>query len=59
MPKVRISVEIPDEAFRAFKDAADREGLGVEAILERTVNNLLRELERERRDGFDPPIVPA
>ncbi len=59
MSKVRICVEIPDEAYRAFQDAAAREGLGVEELLERTVNNLLRELEGERREGIDPPIVPA
>jgi hypothetical protein len=59
MSKVRICVEIPDEAYRAFQEAAEREGLGVEALLERTVDNLLKELEKERRDGFDPPIVPA
>jgi hypothetical protein len=59
MSKVRICVEIPDEAFRAFQDAAAREGLAVDELLERTVNNLLKELEKERRDGFDPPIVPA
>jgi hypothetical protein len=59
MSKVRICVEIPDEAYRAFQEAAEREGLSVEALLERTVDNLLKELEKERRDGFDPPIVPA
>ncbi len=59
MSKVRICIDIPDEAFRAFQDAAEREGLAVDALLERTVNNLLRELERERHDGIDPPIVPA
>jgi len=59
MSKVRICVEIPDEAYRAFQEAAEREGLDVQALLERTVDNLLRELERERQDGFDPPIVPA
>jgi hypothetical protein len=59
MSKVRICVEIPDEAFQAFQEAAEREGLGVETLLERTVNNLLRELERDRKDGIDPPIVPA
>jgi hypothetical protein len=59
MSKVRICVEIPDEAYRAFQEAAEREGLGVEALLERTVNNLLWELEKERRDGIDSPIIPA
>ncbi len=59
MSKVRICVEIPDEAYRAFQEAAEREGLDVQALLERTVDNLLKELEKERRDGFDPPIVPA
>jgi uncharacterized protein YicC (UPF0701 family) len=59
MSKVRICVEIPDEAYRAFQEAAEREGLDVQALLERTVDNLLKELEKERRDGFDPPITPA
>ncbi len=58
MSKVRICIEIPDEAYRAFQDAAVREGLAVEELLERTVNNLLRDLENERRDGIDTPIIP-
>ncbi len=58
MSKVRICVEIPDDAYRAFQDAAEREGLAVEALLERTVNNLLKDLENERRDGIDAPIIP-
>lgn len=59
MSKVQICVELEDDAFRAFEDAAVREGTTVEAMLERTVNNLLRELERERKEGIDPQIVPG
>ncbi len=59
MPKVRICVDVEEQAFRAFEGEAQREGVSVESLLERVVAGLLRDLEREEKEGLDFPIVPA
>lgn len=58
MPKIRIDAEITEEHLRAYEDEAKREGVPVEALVEKTVNVLLRELEQDEKDG-GCPMMPA
>ena len=58
MPKIPIQAEISPEHLRAYEDEARREGVPVEALVEKTVNVLLRELEQEEKDG-DCPMQPS
>lgn len=58
MPKLRIDVEISEEHLRAYEGEAEREGVSVEKLVEKTVNVLLRELEEEEKDG-DCPMLPS
>jgi hypothetical protein len=50
MPRVRIEAELSETFYRAYEDEARRQGVKVEALIEQTVNCLLRELEREEED---------
>lgn len=58
MPKIRIEAEISEDHLRAYEDEAQREGVSVETLVEKTVNVLLQELEQEEDDG-DCPMRPA
>jgi len=57
MPKVRIWVELSEEHLRQLADAAQRQGVPVEELVEQTVNRLIEENERDQHDGTDHPIV--
>ena len=59
MSKVHICLEVTPEALRAFETEARRAGVTVQCLLERTVNGLLRDLEREQEEGTDHPIIPS
>lgn len=59
MKKVHVWAELSEESFRAYDGEARRRGVKVEQLVEQTVNELLRELESEEREGTDHPIVPA
>lgn len=59
MRKVHVWAELTDETFRAYEGEARRRGVEVEVLVQQTVNELLRELETEERDGTDHPITPA
>jgi hypothetical protein len=54
MPKIRIEAEITEQHLLAYEEEARREGVSVEALVEQTVNVLLRELEQEEEDGGCP-----
>lgn len=56
MKKVKICLELEDAAHAAFAREAERRGLTVEDLLEKTVLGLLREMEQEEKDGTDHPI---
>ena len=58
MARLRIWVDISDEAFRAYENEARRREVTVESLVEHTVNTLLRELETEENEGTDHPIIP-
>lgn len=57
MPKVQICVNLTDEALNSFEAAARREGTTLQTLLERCVNALIEDIEREREEGPDHPIV--
>ena len=54
MPKVRIYAEISDEHLRAYEGEAQRQGVPVAKLVEKTVNGLLRELEQDETEGGCP-----
>jgi hypothetical protein len=59
MSKVNICVEIGEEALRAYETEARTEGITVQSLLERMVNGLLRDMEREEEEGTDHPIIAS
>lgn len=59
MRRVHVLAELSEETFRAYAGEARRRGVEVEILVQQTVNELLRELETEERDGTDHPITPA
>ncbi len=59
MSKVHICVDLTEESLRSFDAEAKREGVTLQTLLERMVNGLLRDMEREERDGTDHPIIAS
>ena len=54
MPKIRINAELSEEHLRAYEAEARRQAVPVEELVEKTVNELLQELEQEEKDGGCP-----
>ncbi len=50
MPKVTIEAELSERLLRAYQQEAERKGLKVEELIEKTVNNLIAEMERDIDD---------
>ena len=50
--KVEIEVEMSDRLFHAYEREAERTGKEVDQLIERLVNDLILEMER---DAHDPP----
>lgn len=50
MPRVKIGAELSETFYRAYEDEARRQGVEVEALIEQTVDCLLKELEQEEED---------
>ena len=59
MQKVHIWADLDDDVYRAFQGEARRRGVTVESLVEQEVNILLREQEREAREGADHPIFTS
>lgn len=59
MTRVQVCVEIAEEHYRLFKSEAKRRGVPVESLVEQCVDELIRELEEEERDGTDVPIITS
>jgi hypothetical protein len=59
MSQVHICIELSEASIRSFEAEARREGLTLQAVLERTVNGLLRDMEREEEAGTDHPIIAS
>ncbi|HEX9692826.1 MAG TPA: hypothetical protein VGA22_12060 [Gemmatimonadales bacterium] len=57
MHKVQVWAELTDEHYEAYKSEAERQGVRVEALVQTTVNCLLRELEQEEEEGTDHPVI--
>lgn len=51
MKKVRVWAEITEDRFHRYEREARRRGVEIEALVEQTVNCLLRELEQEEECG--------
>ena len=58
MARVQVWVELTDDEFHAFELEAEREGRPVESLIEQTVHALWQEMEHERAEGTDNPIIP-
>ena len=59
MQKVHICVDMSEESLRAFEAEARREGVTAQSLIERTVNGLLRDMEKEEEEGTDHPIIAS
>jgi len=59
MTKVEICIELAQEVYLGFQREAERRGVTVESLVEKTVNGLLEELQREEEEGTDHPIIPG
>jgi hypothetical protein len=57
MHKVRVWVEMSDDMFEAYEGEARRQGVTLEALVQQTVNCLIKELDDEEHEGpcFVPP----
>jgi hypothetical protein len=56
MRKVRVWAEVSDSHFVAYEGEAARQGVPVEDLIQRTVNCLLLELEREEEEDRCPEL---
>jgi hypothetical protein len=52
MCRVKVWAELTEEHYHAYQLEAKRQGVSVEALVEKTVNCLLKELEREETECF-------
>ncbi len=59
MAQVQICIDISEESLHSFEAEAMREGVTVKCLLERMVNGLIRDMEREEGDGTDHPIIAS
>jgi hypothetical protein len=50
MSRVQVWAELSDEHYHAYELEAQRQGVSVEELVEKTVNCLLRELERDESE---------
>lgn len=51
MQRIQVWAELSDEHYRAYEAEAERRAMTVEALVEQTVNCLIRELEDEQRNS--------
>ncbi len=58
MHRIRVWAELSDEAYHAYEGEAQRQAVTVEELVQRTVNCLLQELERDEREDTSF-IVPS
>jgi len=58
MQKVQVWAELSDAVYHAYEGEARRRGVRLDALVEQTVNCLLKELEREEDEGTGH-IVPS
>lgn len=53
MPKLKIEVELSEHLLHAYECEAARSGKRLSELVEKLVNQLVREMERETND---PPV---
>lgn len=58
MHRIQVWAELSDEAYHAYVGEAQRQEVAVEELVQRTVNCLLQELERDEREDTSF-IVPS
>lgn len=58
MHRIQVWAELSDEAYHAYVGEAQRQAVTVEELVQRTVNCLLQELERDEREDTSF-IVPS
>ena len=58
MRMIQVCVELDEADYRAYEDEARREGTTAQALVERVVRNLFRELKDEERRGDHPILFP-
>lgn len=58
MRKLRVWVELPEDKFRAYVAESRRRGVSVESLVERNVQLMLRDAQREESEGTDHPVFP-
>jgi len=56
--RIQVWAELSDEAYHAYVGEAQRQEVTVEELVQRTVNCLLQELERDEREDTSF-IVPS
>ena len=54
MPKVKIQVELSEHLFHAYECESKRCGKRLEELVEKLVDGLVREMERQVND---PPVL--
>lgn len=57
MIRVQISVDVSEEHYHRYEDEARRRGVPVEALVEHTVQCLLKEFEDEDRECPDRTLI--
>jgi hypothetical protein len=58
VPRLQVWAELSEQAYHAYEGEAQRQGVTVEELVQRTVNCLLKELERDEREDTSF-IVPS
>ncbi len=56
MPKVKIEAEVSERCYHEYEIEAQRQGVPVETLVQRTVNLLLKDKECE--EDSDPIYLP-
>lgn len=59
VPRVRVWAEVSERHLHAYESEARRRGVSVENLVQQTVNNLLRELERDEEEDRDREFVTS
>jgi hypothetical protein len=56
MHKIRVWAELSDEMYEQYEGEARRQGVAIEALVQQTVNCLIKELDEEEHEA--PRFVP-
>jgi len=59
MAQVHICIDLNETDLRSFEAEARREGMTLQGLLERMVNGLIRDMQRDEEEGTDHPIIAS